>query len=174
MRQFSTLVVASIASLTFASAVLAQPRPYDPGQSPRGQYSQGQQQAPGAGRYNAPQPRGQYPQQGRGPGQGARSGGQYYYNGRWVDDSEWRRHEAERERASRSYQQRRGGDSSSSLIAGIIGFALGAAIVGSTQQAERARTAGETWQDSCARRYRSYDRASRTYMGYDAVRHYCQ
>lgn len=172
MRPFSTLVVASVASLTFATAVLAQPRPYEPGQPPRGAFTQGPQQGPG--RYNPPPPRGPAPQQARGPGQGARSGGQYYYNGRWVDRDEWRRHEAERERWSRSYRQRRGGDGSSSLIAGIIGFALGAAIVGSTQQAERARTADETWQDSCARRYRSYDRASRTYMGYDGLRHYCQ
>ena len=153
MRKSSTLAVASMAGLLLANTALAQPRPYNDNQRPPGQFQQG--------------PRGQGP--------GPQSGGQYYYNGRWVDGTEWQRHGSERDRWARGYQRRRGGqDDSSSVIAGIIGFALGAAIVGSAQQADRARTADESWQASCAKRYRSYDRASRTYMGLDGARHYCQ
>ena len=106
-----------------------------------------------------------YPQQG---------GGHYYYNGRWVDQNEWQRHSAERDRWAQRYHERRGHDDSSAVIAGILGFALGAAIVGSQQQAEHARTADQKWDDYCARKYRSYDRHSRTYLGVDGLRHYCQ
>lgn len=106
---------------------------------------------------------------------GQQQAGQYYYNGRWVDQSEWQRHSNERDRWAHNYQQRRGSrDDSSSLIAGMLGFALGAAIVGSQQQAEHARTADQSWDAYCAKKYRSYDRHSRTYMGYDGLRHYCQ
>ena len=84
----------------------------------------------------------------------------------------------ERERWANTYQRRHRdrdrNDDSSAIIAGIIGFALGAAIVGSQQQAERARTADESFDAYCARKYRSYDRRSRTYMGSDGLRHYCQ
>jgi len=107
---------------------------------------------------------------------GAPGPDRYYYNGRWVDADEWRRHGAERDRWARNYQQRRHKDDhdSSALVAGILGFALGAAIVGSAQQAERARTADQSWDDYCAKKYRSYDRHSRTYLGADGLRHYCQ
>lgn len=101
--------------------------------------------------------------------------GRYYYDGRWVDHDEWRRHEAERDRWARSYNERhRRDDDNSALIAGIIGFALGAAIVGTMDQAEHARTADDSWDAYCARRYRSYDPRSRTYLGYDGLRHYCR
>jgi hypothetical protein len=59
-------------------------------------------------------------------------------------------------------------------MAGILGFALGAAIVGSQQQAQHARTADQKWDDYCAKKHRSYDRHSRTYLGSDGLRHYCQ
>jgi hypothetical protein len=163
MQKFSRLGAASVVGLMLTSSVLAQPRPYNNPPPSQGQFQQGGR--PGRGPGPAPQ-------------YGSRSGGgQYYYNGRWVDSGEWERHNAERERWARDYQRRRGrgrDDNSSSLIAGIIGFALGAAIVGSTQQAERARAADAEVQARCARRYRSYDRASGTYLGFDGVRHYCQ
>jgi hypothetical protein len=106
-------------------------------------------------------------------------GGQYYYNGRWVDQNEWQRHGSERDRWARNYQRRRGHeekshDDTGALVAGILGFALGAAIVGSQQQAEKARTADQSWDAYCAKKYRSYDRRSRTYLGNDGLRHYCQ
>ena len=160
MRKLTMLITASTAGLVLAQSAFAQPRPYDQPGRPHDQPQQSQQW-----------------RQGHGPAQGVRPGGQYYYNDRWVDADEWRRHSSERDRWARNYQQRRGHrdqDNSSALVAGIIGFALGAAIVGSQQQAERARTADESYDAYCARKYRSYDRRSRTYMGVDGVRHYCQ
>ena len=94
-----------------------------------------------------------------------------------MDQNEWQRHENERQRWARNYERRHRGhdkDDSTAIIAGILGFALGAAIVGSAQQAEHARTADQSWDDYCAKKYRSYDRHSRTYLGTDGLRHYCQ
>lgn len=100
---------------------------------------------------------------------------QHYYNGRWVDSTEWQRHGAEQDRwASRNQQRQRRGSDGSSLLSGIIGFALGAAIVGSQQQVRHALTADDSWDRQCEAKYRSYDRNSRTYMGYDGNRHYCE
>lgn len=153
MRRSSGIVAACVASLLFASSPLAQPRSdHGPGRS-------------------------QHYDQGRGRDAARPSQDRYYYNGRWVDDQEWQRHNDERERWARDYQQRRGArdnDKSTAIIAGILGFALGAAIVGSSKQAEHARTADEKWDDYCAKKYRSYDRRSRTYMGNDGLRRYCQ
>jgi hypothetical protein len=159
MVNLRTLIAAATMGLALAPSVLAQPYG-QPGRH-QGQYQQRPSQGPAHG----------------GPGQGARSGGQYYYNGRWVDQSEWQRHSSERDNWAHNYQRRRGdhgGDDSSALLAGVIGFALGAAIVGSQQQAEHARTADQGWDAYCTRKYHSYDRHSRTYMGFDGVRHYCQ
>jgi hypothetical protein len=63
------------------------------------------------------------------------------------------------------------------LIAGaILGFVLGAAIVDSQQQQANvhSRLADEEWLNACAQRYRSFDRYSGTYLGYDGLRHYCR
>lgn len=158
MRKFQRLVAAAMISLVLAPSAFAQTRPHGQPRPDQGQYQQHDRQGPG-------------------PASGARPGGEYYYNGRWVDQGEWQRHSSERDRWARNYQRRRGdrdNDNSTALIAGIIGFALGAAIVGSQQQADRARDADESFDTYCARKYRSYDRRSRTYMGYDGVRHYCQ
>lgn len=156
MRKALVLVAACVASLVASDVSVAQPRPYSeawrqpgPGPVPRDH----------DGRYAPP------------PGQ------TYYYNGRWVGPDEWQRRSSERDRWARNYQRRHGDrdkDDSSALIAGIIGFALGAAIVGSQQEAEKARTADESWDSYCARKYRSYDRRSRTYLGSDGLRHYCR
>jgi hypothetical protein len=157
MKKLRTALTAAVVGLALGQSVLAQPRP--PQREPY------------------PVQRDQRVVQDMSRGQGPRSNGQYYYNGRWVDQGEWQRHGAERDRWARSYQRRRGyhgGDNSSGLVAGIIGFALGAAIVGSQQQAERAQTADERYDVTCARKYRSYDRNSRTYLGVDGLRHYCQ
>jgi len=148
MRKLSILVVGCMVAAMGPGPSLAQPGPYGTPGHPPGRVGPGP-----------------YPQQGP---------GQYYYNGRWVDQNEWQRHGAERERWERRYQQRRRHDDSSAVIAGILGFALGAAIVGSQQQAEHARTADQKWDDYCAKKYRSYDRHSRTYLGKDGLRHYCQ
>jgi hypothetical protein len=47
----------------------------------------------------------------------------------------------------------------------VIGFGLGAAIGGLAAQASAIE-----W---CDRRYRSYDRSTQTYLGYDGRRHSC-
>jgi hypothetical protein len=158
MQKLRTLIAVTAISLALAPSVFAQPRPYGQPGPNHGQYQQRGHPAPG-------------------PAQSDRSGGQYYYNGRWVDQGEWQRHSSERDRWAQNYQRRRGnhgGDNTSALLGGIIGFALGAAIVGSQQQAERARTADQSYDAVCARKYRTYDRNSRTYMGFDGARHYCQ
>ncbi len=152
MRKSLLLVAASIASIVVADAASAQPGPFNGGGRPP-QYGQQRPQDRGA------------PQQ----------AGNHYYNGRWVGDDEWRRNGSQRDQWARDYQRRRGdNDNASAAVAAIIGFALGAAIVGSQQQAEHARTADAGWDRYCARKYRSYDRRSRTYLGFDGARHYCQ
>ena len=101
----------------------------------------------------------------------------HYYNGRWVGPDDWRRRQYERDRWAHNYQRRHHHDhdqDSDALVAGIVGFALGAAIVGSMEQAEHARTAPRSWDNYCARKYRNYDRRSRTYLGADGLRHYCE
>lgn len=171
MRPSSLLVTASAIGLIFSGAAAAQPRPYgDAWRAP----SQGDGRHDDRG--------GQIGRDGRmrpgDQGHDARGGDQrYFYNGRWVDQNEWSRHSSERDRWTRNYQRRapeRYRSNSDTLVAGIIGFALGAAIVGSQQDAERARTADASFDQSCARRYRSYDRSSRTYMGLDGLRHFCR
>ena len=148
MRKSLTLVAASLISVLVADVASAQPRPYNDA-------------------WRAPSQ----------SAQGGDRGQNYYYNGRWVGPDEWQRQGQARDRWAQNYQRRRGrsdnGDSSA-LIAGIIGFALGAAITGSQQQADHARTADSSWDSYCARKYRSYDRRSRTFLGNDGLRHYCQ
>lgn len=156
MRKSIPLIVAAVASIIVADAAVAQPRPYGEAWSHQGQ------QGPDR-------------RDNRRDGQGDQ---RYYYNGRWVGANEWNRRSSERDRWAQTYQRRHrdrnDNNDSQALVAGIIGFALGAAIVGSQQQAEKARTADSSFDAYCARKYRSYDRRSRTYMGNDGLRHYCQ
>ena len=100
----------------------------------------------------------------------------YYYNGRWVDQQRW---EAQREREWRrnNYNRYRRGNNNNgdALAAGIIGFALGAAILGSQNDASRAYGYRSDRQHiaSCRARYRSYDAGSNTFLGNDGYRRYC-
>lgn len=57
-------------------------------------------------------------------------------------------------------------DVGAAIAGGIFGMALGAIAAG------RAPRAGRTVQ-YCINRFRSYDPASRTYLGYDGRRHSC-
>ncbi len=153
MRKSIPLIVAAVASIVVADAAVAQPRPYGDAWGHQGP------DRPGDRHDNRPGDQ------------------RYYYNGRWVGADEWNRRGHERDRWADNYQRRhkdRDNNDSQALIAGIIGFALGAAIVGSQQEAEKARTADSSFDAYCARKYRSYDRRSRTYLGNDGVRHYCQ
>ncbi|MDX6806865.1 BA14K family protein [Terrihabitans rhizophilus] len=73
-------------------------------------------------------------------------GGRRYYNNR------------------RYYGYRRGNDGVA-IAAGVLGLAAGAAIASSAN-------AGSS-HAYCESRFRSYDRRSRTYLGYDGRRHSC-
>jgi hypothetical protein len=69
-------------------------------------------------------------------------------------------------------------DRGSAAAAGIAGLAAGALIGGAiaSQQAQAAPTYVAPNQSAvayCAQRYRSYDPASGTYLGYDGLRHPC-
>jgi len=58
-------------------------------------------------------------------------------------------------------------DPGPAIAAGIIGLAASAAIANARPRGVRRSVA---W---CAAHYRSYDRRTRTYLGYDGRRHYC-
>ncbi len=62
------------------------------------------------------------------------------------------------------------------VIGAILGFALGAAVVDSVEQQEYAmsRLNDPGWIAYCARRYRSFDPYTGTYLGRDGLRHYCR
>lgn len=146
MRPSPTLIALSIVSLLIGSTATAQPRGDRDDRRPL-PYAQQQDKAQ-----------------------------KHYYNGRWIAQDEWQQRGNERERWARTHQQRYGhndNNDGTALMAGIIGFALGAAIVGSQQEVEQARSIDPMWDNACSRRYRSYDRNSRTYLGYDGLRHYC-
>ncbi|MET0527508.1 MAG: BA14K family protein [Microvirga sp.] len=66
-------------------------------------------------------------------------------------------------------------DYGSAAAAGAIGLATGAIIGGAiaNSQAQAAPAYGGNGSAYCAQRYRSYDPASGTYMGYDGVRRSC-
>lgn len=67
-------------------------------------------------------------------------------------------------------------DATVGLIAGVIlGFVLGAAVADSQERQgyAQSRLNDPAWTADCARRYRSFDRYSGTYLGYDGLRHYC-
>ncbi|MGE0044854.1 MAG: BA14K family protein [Hyphomonadaceae bacterium] len=62
------------------------------------------------------------------------------------------------------------------IVGAILGFALGAAVVDSQQQQEYAegRLNDPAWIAYCARRYRSFDPYTGTFLGIDGLRHYCR
>ncbi len=68
----------------------------------------------------------------------------------------------------RHYRYRDGWDPGAAAVAGgIVGLAVGSMVAGSA-------TTGDAHVERCLRRYRSYDPASDTYLGYDGRRHYCR
>lgn len=71
----------------------------------------------------------------------------------------------------RRYRYRHRHSDGAALAAGIIGFTLGAAIANSYSA---PRYSGGMDYDYCARKYRSWDPYSKTYLGYDGRRHYCR
>lgn len=81
-------------------------------------------------------------------------------------------------RNGRYYSNRRDNDNDAgvALAAGILGFALGAAVIGSQNDRSYydSRRTNRTWVQSCQRRYRSFDPNSGTYLGNDGYRRYCR
>jgi hypothetical protein len=61
---------------------------------------------------------------------------------------------------------RHGGGAGAAVAAGIAGLAIGGAIAASQAQQNNAVA-------YCSQRFRSYDPASGTYLGYDGYRHPC-
>ena len=76
------------------------------------------------------------------------------------------RHNSHRYYSSRRHHHNNG----LPLAAGIIGFALGTAVANSSAP----RYHGGSNDAYCARKYRSWDPYSKTYLGYDGRRHYCR
>jgi hypothetical protein len=96
-----------------------------------------------------------------------------YYRGgpRYVE----RRYYGRPSYGERRYYRR---DRGNALAAGALGLATGAIIGGALaqSQAQAAPTyvaPGGGSDAYCAQRYRSYDPASGTYLGYDGMRHPC-
>ena len=63
----------------------------------------------------------------------------------------------------------RNNNDGAAIAAGVIGLALGAAIVSSNQP-----TYGNSYDRACAAKYRTYDARSNTYLGVDGYRYRCQ
>jgi BA14K-like protein len=64
-------------------------------------------------------------------------------------------------------------DSGSAAAAGAIGLATGAIIGGAIAQSQAAPVYRGNSAAYCAQRFRSYDPASGTYLGYDGIRRAC-
>lgn len=60
------------------------------------------------------------------------------------------------------------------VAAGIFGFALGAAIVGSNRTYNDGYSSWDDHVEACEDRYRSYDERTDTFLGYDGLRHRCR
>jgi hypothetical protein len=73
----------------------------------------------------------------------------------------------------RPYYRERRSDAGAAVAAGIIGLAAGAIIAGAASAPPPA-VRDQAWIDYCFSKYRSFDPASGTYLGYDGLRHYCQ
>jgi hypothetical protein len=70
---------------------------------------------------------------------------------------------------------RRGYNPGAAAAAGVAGLAAGAIIGGAIASQNAAPVArSDDWIAYCSSKYRSFDPASGTYLGYDGLRHVCQ
>jgi hypothetical protein len=170
------LIASALATATLVSGTLTMPAYAASAADPivKAQYSYDYGHASNRGRYYDRDGRGwcyagERPQHCRERLYYERRSGRHYswYDGRYRDD---------RYRGDRYYHDRHDDDSGALLAGAIIGFALGAAIVGN--QDDRAyyeRHRGDRgWADACRRRYDSFDPYSGTYLDRDGYRRYCR
>jgi hypothetical protein len=97
-----------------------------------------------------------------------------YYSERPRDDDYWRWRNDRRswrdDDYRRWYRRHHHDYDGDDVAAGIFGLAAGAIIGGAIAG---AASGGSGHVERCAARYRSYDPASDTYLGYDGYRHQC-
>jgi hypothetical protein len=142
----------AVAALLLATSLATAPAIAQPGQGPRAPSGQHQVQPP--------PPPGAHWDRGHEPPP--------YWN-----DRQW---EYRQQYLRRRHHRDDDNDATIGLVAGaILGFVLGAAITDSQQRQTYAqsRLTNDAWLEECARRFRSFDRDSGTYLGYDGLRHYC-
>jgi hypothetical protein len=104
-----------------------------------------------------------------------------YYSERGHDDEYWRwrnnRHRWRDDDYRRWYNRHEHDFDDEDLAAGLFGFAAGALIGSAVSGANRPAAPGivnnHEWLAYCSNRYRSFDPASGTYLGYDGQRHPC-
>jgi hypothetical protein len=74
------------------------------------------------------------------------------------------------------YYNNGGNVAGAAIAGGILGLATGAIIAGSAASAAAPPpgAVNPSWVAYCARKYRSFDPASGTYLAYDGTRYYCQ
>jgi hypothetical protein len=173
------LIASTLAAATLASGVVAAPAfaQSAPAQVVKAQYPYGYGNGPRSSNRYYDRKAGGWCYAGEPPGHcrqrleyERRNHRRYYWNdGRYYYDDGYYR-------GGRYYRRDRHDDNDAAIIAGIIGFALGAAIVGSQDDRayyERHRN-DRRWQDDCRRRYDSFDPYSGTYLDRDGYRRYCR
>lgn len=78
----------------------------------------------------------------------------------------------------RGYYGRGYGGAGAAAAAGVAGLAAGALIAGAIANQNRAPSVtvieDPAWEARCARRFRSFDPVSGTYLGRDGVRRHCE
>jgi len=85
-----------------------------------------------------------------------------------VVDVQWRRHGYRG-----GYYRHGGGNVGAGIAAGLIGGAIVGGIIASQQPAYAAPPPADPAISYCMQRFKSYDPASMTYLGYDGLRHPC-
>ncbi len=95
-----------------------------------------------------------------------------------VQDVQYRRyHRGDRYYGNRYYHRQHRGNGAA-VAAGVVGLAAGVLAAQALSQPRYAPApvyrGGGDWYAYCASKYRSFDPASGTYLGYDGRRHYCR
>jgi len=95
--------------------------------------------------------------------------------GRPVVVDRYRPRRDRRDDDRRYYERaRRGGAAAAAGIGGLAAGALIGGAIAGQQQAQAAPAVDPDYIAYCSRKYRSFDPASGTYLGYDGQRHVCR